>query len=248
MRITKQFGAWLVTAAVTIGAASGASAATSNVTFEYTGGNPDAYATLLIDGSTLLTATSRGWIDQTGANNAGGVIGNYIAGFCGSSDACNGANREYHNYFTFDLSGIASAASAVLSLYQPDDAFGVPGLDGYVSPNPSITYALFDYTLSPAIEAASGIGAYDDLANGISFGSVVVTAACNGGAVSFALNDDGLAALNASAGGLFAFGGAVLNAAPPPVPEPASWAMMVGGFGLIGGAMRARGKAAVRFG
>ena len=35
---------------------------------------------------------------------------------------------------------------------------------------------------------------------------------------------------------------------PPPVPEPASWAMMLGGFGVIGGAMRSRRKSAVRFG
>ncbi|HWI87466.1 MAG TPA: PEPxxWA-CTERM sorting domain-containing protein [Sphingomonas sp.] len=248
MRIKTLFGACLMTAAVAIGGAGGAIAATSNVTFEYTGGNPDAFATLLIDGGTLLTATSRGWIDATGGNNGGGTEGNYIAGFCGSSDACNGANREYHNYFTFDLSAITSATSAVLSLYQPDDAFGIVGFDGYVSPNPSITYALFDYTLSLPIEAASGTGAYDDLANGLSFGSVVVTAASNGSAVSFDLNSDGLAALNASAGGLFAFGGAVLDAGPPSVPEPASWAMMVGGFGLIGGAMRTRQKAAVSFG
>ena len=32
------------------------------------------------------------------------------------------------------------------------------------------------------------------------------------------------------------------------VPEPASWAMMLGGFGLVGGAMRSRrGKAAISF-
>ena len=31
--------------------------------------------------------------------------------------------------------------------------------------------------------------------------------------------------------------------APTPAPEPASWAMMVGGFGLIGGALRARWRA-----
>jgi hypothetical protein len=31
------------------------------------------------------------------------------------------------------------------------------------------------------------------------------------------------------------------------VPEPASWAMMVGGFGLIGAAMRRRQRTAVRF-
>jgi hypothetical protein len=30
-------------------------------------------------------------------------------------------------------------------------------------------------------------------------------------------------------------------------PEPASWAMMLGGFGLVGGAMRSRRKAAVTF-
>ena len=31
------------------------------------------------------------------------------------------------------------------------------------------------------------------------------------------------------------------------VPEPASWAMMLGGFGLVGGALRSRQKAAVSF-
>lgn len=33
----------------------------------------------------------------------------------------------------------------------------------------------------------------------------------------------------------------------PAVPEPASWAMMIGGFGMVGGAMRRRQKAAVSF-
>jgi hypothetical protein len=31
------------------------------------------------------------------------------------------------------------------------------------------------------------------------------------------------------------------------VPEPASWALMLGGFGLVGGAMRRRQRMAVRF-
>jgi hypothetical protein len=31
------------------------------------------------------------------------------------------------------------------------------------------------------------------------------------------------------------------------VPEPASWALMIGGFGLVGGAMRRRQRVAVRF-
>jgi len=33
----------------------------------------------------------------------------------------------------------------------------------------------------------------------------------------------------------------------PGVPEPASWAMMLGGFGLVGGVMRSRRKTAVTF-
>ena len=36
--------------------------------------------------------------------------------------------------------------------------------------------------------------------------------------------------------------------AAPSVPEPASWAMMLGGFGLIGGAMRGRRRAVRSFG
>lgn len=32
----------------------------------------------------------------------------------------------------------------------------------------------------------------------------------------------------------------LVNAAPAPVPEPATWAMMIAGFGLVGGAMRRR--------
>ena len=35
---------------------------------------------------------------------------------------------------------------------------------------------------------------------------------------------------------------------PPSIPEPASWALMLLGFGAIGGALRARRRIAVRFG
>ena len=36
-------------------------------------------------------------------------------------------------------------------------------------------------------------------------------------------------------------------AVAPGVPEPASWALMLGGFGLVGGALRARKRTGVRF-
>nr|WP_084192404.1 PEPxxWA-CTERM sorting domain-containing protein [Parasphingorhabdus marina] len=34
----------------------------------------------------------------------------------------------------------------------------------------------------------------------------------------------------------------MLEIVSPAVPEPATWAMMIGGFGLVGGAMRRRKK------
>jgi hypothetical protein len=46
--------------------------------------------------------------------------------------------------------------------------------------------------------------------------------------------------------------GAAADAPPPPpppsVPEPASWALMLCGFGAVGGVMRARRRTAVSFG
>ena len=44
--------------------------------------------------------------------------------------------------------------------------------------------------------------------------------------------------------------GAVLysTGTPPAVPEPISWALMLGGFGMIGGVMRARRNTEVSFG
>ena len=45
-----------------------------------------------------------------------------------------------------------------------------------------------------------------------------------------------------------AFDNVTLGASiPGNAPEPASWAMMLGGFGVVGGVMRARRKAAVTF-
>ena len=43
------------------------------------------------------------------------------------------------------------------------------------------------------------------------------------------------------------FAGSLDIAPAGAVPEPASWAMMIGGFGMIGGVLRSRRKAIVRF-
>ena len=46
----------------------------------------------------------------------------------------------------------------------------------------------------------------------------------------------------------FAMDNLTLSHVSSPAPEPASWALMLGGFGLVGGAMRSRRKSAVAFG
>ncbi|WP_253717400.1 PEPxxWA-CTERM sorting domain-containing protein [Sphingomonas sp. AP4-R1] len=51
--------------------------------------------------------------------------------------------------------------------------------------------------------------------------------------------------------GTFTFtidGPGTVSADLPAAPEPATWAMFIGGFGLIGGAMRRRRRVSVRFG
>jgi hypothetical protein len=59
------------------------------------------------------------------------------------------------------------------------------------------------------------------------------------GSYSFSITGDGVGGLPA--------GLAVRLDSAGTVPEPASWALMVGGFGAVGGAMRSRRRTAVSF-
>jgi hypothetical protein len=72
----------------------------------------------------------------------------------------------------------------------------------------------------------------------------------NGGQFEVTLSD---ATFNGGIGGLWTGSADVsgtfrlLNDSTPAVPEPATWAMMIGGFGLIGAAMRRRQKISVTY-
>lgn len=150
-----------------------------------------------------IDATDSGWYNATGTHVA--QNDNYIVG------AGNG--NLYRNFFVFDLTGVTDLViSASLHLYNPDNA--LPALKGYISPDATETYALYDVSTPVGTVQASNVGAagqavYNDLGSGLEFGQVTVSAADNGSIVSIALNADGLVALNAARGGLFALGGAL---------------------------------------
>lgn len=116
---------------------------------------------------------------------------------------------EFHNFLLFDLSSITQeVVSAELRLIS----------NGYDSPDPYETYTVHDVT-TPLWELQNGYGdtaaTYNDLGSGIVYGSVDVASNTGYIVVSVFLNDAGLAALNASLGGMFVVGGAITSLDSP---------------------------------
>lgn len=201
----------------------------SDHSFAWTAGSGGSAELWLDGGSVVLTATNRGWIAQNGTNNFGGASGNYIAGVCGSSDACLGDDLDRHNYFVFDLSDVHSVSSAELRLLQPASP------DGFASQWPSLTYSLYDVTAGyPTDPIYDQLALYADLGSGISFGSVVLDSSSNGTTVVITFNAAGISELYSSLDSQFYVGGAVA------VPEPETYAMLLAGLGLLGFAARRR--------
>ena len=163
--------------------------------------------------------------------------------------------------------GLASSADAkVLTFFDGDIFSGVFGNSNIAVGNFSDTLAFtlsssssFDKFLlgSSATSAATQLGKPGDL----NFTSVYISGA--GGPYNFDIvnNDPGenwtdkasfigtldpgsyVLHIEGYSYGRSQYGG---NTTTTPVPEPASWGLMVGGFGLIGGALRSRKSAACR--
>ncbi|OQW41790.1 MAG: hypothetical protein A4S08_12100 [Proteobacteria bacterium SG_bin4] len=212
---------------------SSASAGLSDHSFAWTHGIGSAQ--LVLNGSTTLTATNRGWVDDLGTNNFGGATGNYIVGTCGSSDSCFGSDRYANNYFAFDIDGISGTTSAVLNLYQPAVGENGGADGGFLSQSSSLLYTLFDVSGNPLTD--SGLGIFGDLASGISYGSFVVDSSSNGTIVSIALNAAAVSAINGGSDTFF-IGGTI-----SPVPEPATYGMLLAGLGMLGFMVRRRNQA-----
>nr|WP_310525357.1 PEPxxWA-CTERM sorting domain-containing protein [Polymorphobacter sp.] len=183
---------------------------------------------LLTGGSSAIQASQTGWFDSAGIHNAGNS--NYFVGSFGSS-------LSLRNYFSFNVSGNFTTAALAIG-----NAGGVGSSGGF---NPgtgsSVTWTLYDLgTTINTSQNYNNISIFNDLGTGTVYGSVTVSGATT--LVTVALNSAGLSALNAAAGAGTAFnvGGALSSGA---VPEPASWAMLIAGFGLVGAAMRRRSAA-----
>lgn len=189
-----------------------------------------------------IDAFGSGWILSNGLDNSGGGFGNGIANHFAGYDG-----DQYNNFFEFSVP-TGTVTSATLSIWNAANNTTI---------DPDAVYNFF---------AASNFS-FSGLVGGPSFGSVTLGVADTGTShyVNLSLNSAGLAYLNSVAGGIARFGGTTTSVVDPQsctdciaifgytggnpvaqlalggaVPEPASWAMLIAGFGLTGAALRRR--------
>ncbi len=207
----------LLAAAAALAITASATPAAAYYAFGFSGGPQ----TLVVNGSSTISTANTGWFRDDGLPSAGNT--NYIVGDLGS---------VYHDFFVFDSGGGASSLTLQLDPASFDFSDAPSG------------FTLTLYDVSSAIDTSqqySDTGIYADLGSGTVYGSVSFTSQ-PGGPISISLNSAGIAAYNAAAlgGTSFGVGGALSTGA---VPEPATWALMIGGFAMTGFAARRRRNA-----
>ncbi len=197
--------------------------------------------------TTTVNANAQGWCHE----NYGCQY--YDSGLLLSNTFAGRANDEnYRNFFRFNLpAGVYS--SATISIFNDGRNYtGAPDNIYTLRPGTAISYA--------GLGSGTALGSvrYGDADTGVSHYETIT------------LNGSALALLNAAAGGSFLFGGSMsgdlsvsdaqlfgyitdtsatpayltLTTAVAGVPEPATWGLMILGFGAIGGAMRSRRRVA----
>ena len=197
-----------------------AMAVPSRVLFGFSGSTA---VELVVDGTTTILASDTGWYSALGVHDDNNP--NYFVGLCG--DGCD-PKGEFRDFAVFDLGEGISATSAVIRLFNP--------LIGYISPNPSELYSLYDVSTGVRDLMASQSDAtdiFDDLGSGLLFGSRTVLSGDAGVYVEITLTADGIDSLNRAIGN-WAVGGAVdLSEAPAPEPVPEPTTLLLLGSGLV---------------
>jgi large repetitive protein len=145
----------------------------------------------------VINAMNRGWFTNKGTH--GGTFSSNANYFAGDADKVD--EREFRNFFFFDLTAVSQPiASAKLRLSGGD----------WFSLEPSENYELHDVTTPLASILAAGIlvPAYTDFGSGDVYGSRTMTFADYGSMVEIELNSSAITAMNATHG-LFGIGGAI---------------------------------------
>lgn len=189
------------------------------------GGNNGTIVQLTLDGSTVVNSFDTGWYngaDHTTDNT------NYIVVRPGDF-----GTNGYNNWFAFDLSNLTGSFSTATLTFNSYDV------------TETATYQLFDFggSISSLVAGTGGLGAFNDLGSGTSYGAFGYGPSDSYNMRTLALNAAAVADINRAVGGQFALGG-TLEPSSGAVPEPATWAMMLLGFFGLGGALRARKAAA----
>lgn len=202
----------------------------------------------------LMAAVAAGSLISAGSAHAAVIFGDLTGGSAATNGgvfeeldpapgfAVGNNNQQSNNLFAFNEQQSVTLTSAVGSL-----AAGTVVNSHYVffDPGPgrrAIGFVDFDGDILEVLDSRNILNSTDALLGNANVNYL------NPGARGLENNDQFNIAGNrlnidfrASSPGDFV---RVLTVAPS-VPEPASWAMMIGGFGLVGGAMRRRRKANV---
>jgi PEP-CTERM motif len=192
--------------------------------------------------TTTLTETQQSWLMANDSGVKHGIF-NPIVGFCGADDCSGTRIGEYRDFFTFTIPTLGSAvASADLILNT--------GLI-LLEQSPSITIQ-FTSTSAQTFAALGG---------GTVFATETFTADDANQTIDIHLDAAAIAAINAAGGKTFEISGRTtspFSAASPstdqlalagntpaqlvltPVPEPATWGLLLMGFSSLGAALRRR--------